>query len=629
MCALPFLRRKAKIADEDPEGLQIAGLESQGRKEKFSLGEGVPGITDLIAPSGLVFAPDHARIGSNRWVRTFYVTAVPSQVMVGWLDDLYSLGDVDVSVHVAPVDEARVIDGLTARITELEAQLILDEKSGNHREMSLLQEASRDAWNLRAEIQTNRNKMYWVTIVFSVAAESRDRLDKASKIVRERMGGRAIHVRDAFLRQAEALRSVSPLGQNLVSDVKRNFDLGAATALFPFAGADLAHPGGVFLGQNMVTRAPVFFNSFIGPPVLTNQHMGVIATAGAGKTTLVRLLAARSAVQGVRTLVLDPEGDYAALCKMAGGNYIRLVGGTPSGLNPFDIDPLDGVVNVAEKVADLRGLIRVMVEGSEASLGPEENVVVEDALREEYGARGITEDPDSLYVEAGGLQGNAYRVGKVKKAMPTLSSFWERLRQKGAERVCLLLKPYLRGNSLGIFDCETAIDLGGSPFIVFDLFKLEENFLRPFAMHVVLNAVWENWVKKDRNPKRLICDEAWIFLKHRDTMAFLENMARRARKRNCSLCVVTQNFVEFMRSDEGKSILANLDTQVLMQQNPEELDAVAEVFRLSDGQKEFLRTAGVGEALIRAGRQVAACRVLASEEEWAFINPPRAAEKGG
>lgn len=599
------------------------GAEVSSQAKSNAVSSGVLNLNDIIAPSGLLFTPDHARVGSERYVRSFYVTAVPSQVMVGWLDDLYAFGDVDVALHLEPVDEFQVINNLTDKITELEAQLMLDEKSGSHRNVSLLQEAARDAWQLRAEIQTNRNKMYWVTIVFSVAAPDLETLNRASKVVQERMGGRAIHVRDAFLRQSEGLKSVVPLNQNFVKDIKRNFDLGAATALFPFAGADLAHPGGVFLGVNMITGAPVFYNSFIGPPVLTNQHMGVIATSGAGKTTLIRLLTARSAIQGVRTLVLDPEGDYKLLCEIAGGVYVPLISGQPSGINPFDIDPMDNLVNISEKVADIKGLVRVMIQGVGGELSPEENIILEDVLRQEYESKGITEDPASLYTMESALKDGMYQAGKVKKQMPTLTSLWERLDTLGkkTERLCLLLKPYLRGSSLGIFDCETKVNLAGAPIIVFDLYRLEENFLRPFAMHVVLDWVWETWVKADREPKRLICDEAWLFLKYRDTMAFLENLARRGRKRNCSLCVATQRFGEFKRSEEGQSVISNLDTLVLMQQNAEEIDSVAEVFKLSDGQKSFLRKVGVGEALIRAGKQVAACQVIASEEEWAFINP--------
>jgi hypothetical protein len=629
MCALPFLKRNNKSGGNAIQpGLKIEGLEPKA-DSSISLGDGTLDVVDLIAPSGLLFAPDHARVGSDRYVRSFYVTAVPAEVVAGWLEGIYSLGDVDVSIHIDPLDPAKVIDSLTTRITELEAQLILDERAGYHKNMSPLRQEADDAWQLRAEIQTNRNRMYWVTIVFSIASDSMEKLERASKIVRERLGGQAVHVRDAFLRQGEAMKSVLPLGQNFVWDVRRNFDLGAATSLFPFAGADLAHPGGVFLGINKSTGAPVFYNSFVGPPILTNPHMAVIATTGAGKTTLVRLLVARSAVQGVRTLVLDPEGDYAALCKTAGGVYVKLAGGVPSGLNPFDIDALDGVVNIAEKVADLKGFVRVMAEGTGGALTPEENIIVEETLREEYEALGINEDPESLYTTASGFQDGKYRVGRVKKRMPTLSSFWERLRSKGAERACLLLKPYLRGNSLGIFDCESTIDLAGSPIIVFDVSRLEEGFVRPFAMHVVLGWVWENWVKRDREPKRVICDEAWMFLKHKDTMAFLENMARRGRKRNCSLCVATQNFTEFMRSDEGKSTISNLDTLVLMQQNPEELDDVATVFKLNEKEKAFLRTAGIGEALIRAGRQVVTCRVIMSEEEKAFIEQGAAGKAAG
>ena len=61
---------------------------------------------------------------------------------------------------------------------------------------------------------------------------------------------------------------------------------------------------GVLLGRNLVTGAPVFYDSYAGPPVLQNPHLGIIATSGAGKTTFLKVLAARSAVLGVRTVGL-------------------------------------------------------------------------------------------------------------------------------------------------------------------------------------------------------------------------------------------------------------------------------------------------------------------------------------
>jgi len=62
-----------------------------------------------------------------------------------------------------------------------------------------------------------------------------------------------------------------------------------------------------------------------------------------------------------------------------------------------------------------------------------------------------------------------------------------------------------------------------------------------------------------------------------------------------------------------------MGTNILMQQNSEEIDDVAEAFKLSAGQKAFLEKAGVGEALIRAGKHVAAVIFTPTLYEKKFI----------
>lgn len=593
---------------------------------RYTLAGGIPDLRDLAAPEGIRISDNYAQIGPERFVRAFYVSQVPSSVFVGWLDELYNIGDVDVSIHLYPGSNRDVIEELSAKINDLMAMQILDEKRGDYTNASLTKVTLEDAWQLREEIQTNRNKMFYVTILFTVAAESLEELDRKSKIAEERLGGRAVHIKQAFLRQGEAIKSVSPIGVNKIIDVYRNFDLGAATALMPFNCADMAHEGGIFLGINLSTGAPVLYNPFIGKPILTNPHMALIATTGAGKTTAVKLMTARAAYHGIKTLFIDPEGEYGSMVEELGGVSIKLSPEKSGYLNPFDLE-LDEdrgreFVNVKEKVADLKGLISVMIEGSQEKMTPEELVIVEDCLFEEYLEKGITNSPSSLYERKNILSDGVYTSDYVKKPMPTLSSFYERLKTKGpkAERLFLLLKPYLKSGSMGLFDGESEINLKDSYMINFDISGLEERFLRPFAMHVILSWVWEEFVKSDKESQKIVVvDEAWLSLKYKDTTDFLENMARRARKRNCSLCIATQNFKEFTAIQQGVAILSNIGTKIFMQQNPEEIKDVATTFKLSDGQKNFLEKAGIGEAIITAGKQVAAVLFTPTEFEEKYI----------
>lgn len=599
-------------------------LAPDGRREEsppdFTLAGGVPTIRDIVAPDGFEVAPSHVRVGPDRWVSCYVVSAFPSRVAVGLLDALWSVGDVDAAVHLYPADPRQVVNELTRRITTLESNRLMAERRGDTRDVSLLLRSAETCWRLRDQIQANENKLFYVTVAFAVAAPTEEALRARCEAVESVLGARAVHARRCFLRQSDALPSVAPTGENRLADAYKTFDLLAGTALFPFGSADVAHEGGVLFGQNLITGAPVVYNCHAGPPVLANPHMGVFATTGAGKTYFVNLLSARSALRGERTVFLDPEGGYSRMVKRCGGVVVAFEPGRPSGVNPLDVEEEGNSVNLVEKVLDIRRLVSAMAESQGEAVTAEESALVEEAAREEYRKRGITSDASSLY-EKGGVEGGRVSLSPKKKAMPTLGDLVAGIASRpSGRRLSTLLRPYLRDGTQGLFDCETSVSLSDSPLVSFDVSSLEERYLRPIAMHVLLEWIWNRFVKKTPGiKKRVVVDEAWIFMKNRDTAEFLENMARRSRKRLCSLCVVSQSFREFSESPQGRAVLSNLGTVVLMQQAAKEVDDLARAFKLSEGEKAFLLTAGVGTALLKAGRNSVAFLVTSSEDERAVL----------
>ena len=97
---------------------------------------------------------------------------------------------------------------------------------------------------------------------------------------------------------------------------------------------------------------------------MSNGNTTVIGQAGSGKTFLVSLLTMRSALQGVRSVIIDPEGEYGNITKAMGGTIIKVAPGSRTIPNPFDLEDedetdIDGkptgrrIVNIKEKVADL------------------------------------------------------------------------------------------------------------------------------------------------------------------------------------------------------------------------------------------------------------------------------------
>lgn len=142
---------------------------------------------------------------------------------------------------------------------------------------------------------------------------------------------------------------------------------------------------------------------------------------------------------------------------------------------------------------------------------------------------GITSDVNSLFEKKGGkLDNGKYAVGKIPKKMPTLSDFQRKLKDRGkCEELSELLVPFLRGNSLGIFDCESKIT-SDAEIVTFDMSDIKDDFTKLYASYVILTWVWQKFVLKNKEKRKIVvCDEAWLFLKFQESAEFLVNVARR------------------------------------------------------------------------------------------------------
>lgn len=591
---------------------------SQSSKPNSSLGKGMRSIHDLFAPSGIDRSNEsYLRVG-NKYVRSFVMNGFPAMVSVGWLDPLYSYeGDMDVALYIEPADDRAALDELTAKITQFEAQYQIEMQKGNIKNITRLRHMIDQLYRQRERLEQNWENLFYIQIAANLYADNEEELEKQTQKLDNRLKGRKMYLMPLFLRQDVGYKTALPFGVSHLPDMFRNFNSGALTACFPFYHSEISHDTGVFCGVNLATMTPVFID-FYDRSILNNGNLTVIGQAGSGKTFFVSLLTLRSALRGVRTVVIDPEGEYRPLTNALGGHYVSIAPDSPTKLNPFDLEEEeleDGTkeVKIKDKVADLLNLIGVMAGG----LTPEQRSMVAHVLTELYHERGFSEHPKSLYVTEPYFDertGEFYHDG-MKKPMPTFSDFHEKLEQfaeqeqhEELKRLVNALRIFKKGGVYDLFDCYTSSDLTNlkdAPVLTFDVSRLEESVLRPIGMYVALSWTWEKFVKKNpKMKKRVVCDEAWMLMNrnmagHEYTAQFLENTARRIRKRNGGLLVASQNFSEFANNEQGKAVLTNAKVKILLGQDPTDIDAVQQVFKLSDGERNFLLSAKRGEMLIK------------------------------
>jgi conjugal transfer ATP-binding protein TraC len=149
--------------------------------------------------------------------------------------------------------------------------------------------------------------------------------------------------------------------------------------------------------------------------------------------------------------------------------------------------------------------------------------------------------------------------------------------------------------------------------VVFNIQLLEEE-LRPVAMHLIANFVW-NRVRRERRPRLLVIDEAWSLLRYAEGGDFVSGMARRARKYYLGLVTITQDVADFLRSEHGRAVLVNAAMKLLLKQDATTVDAVAEAFQLSTEERKYLLGANKGEGLLFARGARLALSIEASQAE--------------
>ena len=612
-------------------------------------------IKELIAPSGIDASNiDRLEIISStkRYARSMFVSSLPRMCSFPELfRSMYLFGDINTSVFINPIPESRSQNELNRVINELETERIVAADKGNINRQSNLTQKRAETEQLRDEIAAGFNKLYEASIVCTLFAYNLEDLEKYTKLLSAEMSKSLVGVKSAWGMQEDAFKSNLPLMDDKIKKV-HTFDRRSMGTVFPFTTSEIGHPTGVPLGFNKQTGVPILFDNFHNS--LTNYNMVIFAKSGAGKSVTMKTLISRSSVlMGVENLALDAEGEYRIVAESLGGINVVLSPNSKTIINVFDIetelvkDEITGkerpILNVENKVEDVTQALLTMAKGSTRS--PEVNEltkqIIAEAVAEEYMSAGINSNPESLYIgnEGGNLLRRDNVIGRTKKPMPTIGSWYKRIQQKAKDNenqdykfhysyLIKVMKQYIReyDGQMAYFDGQSTFELlDGSPFINLDISQLEERFARPLAQQILLSWIWEKYVKKnseDRTKakkKRVIVDEAWMLLPYPEAVDFLNTMARRARKRNVSLAIISQRFQDFYEKPEVQAVLTSSDTKLLLAQDKSEIEYLKEVFKLSQGEASFLVTCGKGEGLLKVGGDTAILQITPTAREFKFV----------
>ena len=123
----------------------------------------------------------------------------------------------------------------------------------------------------------------------------------------------------------------------------------------------------------------------------------------------------------------------------------------------------------------------------------------------------------------------------------------------------------------------------------------------------------------------LIADECHMLIDPNipQTLEYLKNISKRARKYNSNIIVITQSIQDFLNEKirlYGQSLFTNSTYKLFFKLDGQDLRDVQETFKLTDKETQLIYNAKIGEALFIAGIRKIFINMYIDQEELKKID---------
>ena len=195
-------------------------------QKEIDIFNNIPNVMDLLLPDTLQERKDYICLGYNKYSRIFVMTVYPEQTWIGWLDDLFNIGDINISVKIEPSINGNVINQLTRKLVQYQSEYATYSKQGNILHLPELEKQISDLEDLRMLIQTNQDKLFYASVFITLNAENLQELNERTKILESELNKKTAMIRTLTFRQVNGLKTMLPIGNIPIANYERNMVAG-------------------------------------------------------------------------------------------------------------------------------------------------------------------------------------------------------------------------------------------------------------------------------------------------------------------------------------------------------------------------------------------------------------------
>ena len=539
---------------------------------------------DYICPDGYEFKSDYFKIG-NKFARVLFIRDYPSYIkdsIVWELTDtnrnmIFNYDIVPVSTEEAQKFGEKQALGIETNIANYQRK-----QNTNNNYSSIIpydmEQQRKEIREFLDDLTTRDQKMFKVVLTILHTADSLKQLDSDTEAICATGRKHMVQIATLKYQQLEGYNATLPIGINKIS-ARRTLTTESLAVFMPFKVQEIQHKEGVFQGVNVISKNMIFVNR----KFLLNGNCFILGVSGSGKSftakeEIVNLLLTRDA----DVIVIDPEREYKPLVEALNGQVIQLSATSKNHINCLDInaDYADGASPIALKAEFVLSLFEQIV--GKDKLGAFQKSIIDRCLTNVY----------SPYIKK-----------KYKGKAPTLIDLVENLKEQPepeAQEVAVQVELFATG-SHNTFAQQTNVNIKNR-FICYDILDLGSQ-LMPIGMLVVLDSIL-NRITQNRALGRetyIFIDEIYLLFQHEYSANFLFTLWKRVRKYGAFCTGITQNVDDLLQSHTARTMLANSEFVIMLNQGSTDRDDLAELLQISDDQMKHITNVDAGHGLVKVG----------------------------
>ncbi len=557
-------------------------------------------LIDLITPvGGMTFDRNKIYLG-DRFSKVYTIVHYPSNIEMGWLGELVNNVGAIFSINIEPTDNTQLVEDLDSRIRDASglAKLSKNESTKQLREMEV-----KEASDIISRMINNNEVVSYLTIYILVTSEDEKELNKKCKEVEREIRKYKLKIRQLtnYLLMS-GYKAVAPFFtiQTELSDYfKRNILTSSFTGGFLFNTNTFIDSKGYYFGINQ-KGGIIIFNLWQKDSNRGNSNMVIVGSSGSGKSMATKHLIYNE-LPTTRILIIDPEDEYSYLCENLKGKIINCTGGNNGGiLNPLQVR-VDREESKSNNSLSMHfQFLHTFFEILYPSLTEIEFATLDSLLEELYAKFNITKDTNIL---------------KLKNTdFPILEDLYfliedrnKKVRNEVYEKLLSLIRPISIGQASSIWNGYTNIDIDTNltVFNTSQMHKFQIQYKRA-QYYNIMSYAWDILSKDINEQTMLIADECHVLVDPNipQTLEYVRNISKRARKYNSSIVVITQSIQDYLNEKiklYGQSLLANATYKMFFKCDGQDLKDIQETFKLTDKETKLIYNAKIGECILVAG----------------------------